>query len=237
MQLGVGNFVNNSRYRLDLTHALTNGYALIVKREKTIGAIVNRSDINRHRRRSAQGFHEYLIILNVTGQIRCKLGQRFTVCLAHIENLNRLEHGDFNGFLFDDNLAIRIQHRCFGIRIELFLLNLLFVRSGGNDCDTMLTPLHMALKLVTPFIETGNQRCIRTLHINQHGIVHRITVETGHRRQVLAILVAFKQFLYAFFDTLGYLFQSLFVGLLLLCHEFHTPFNSNKNSPGQTGKI
>ena len=237
MQLGMGNFVNNSRYRLDLTHALTNGYALIVKREKTIGAIVNRPDINRGSRRSAQGFHEYLIILNVTGQIRCKLGQRFTICLAHIENLNRLEHGNFNSFLFDDDLAIRIQHRCFGIRIELFLLNLLFVRSGGNDCDTMLTSLHMTLKLVTPFIETGNQRCIRTLHINQHGIVHRITVETGHRRQVLAILVAFKQFLYAFFDTLGYLFQSLFVGLLLLCHEFHAPFNSNKNSPGQTGNI
>ena len=50
------------------------------------------------------------------------------------------------------------------IRVALHFLDLLFVGRGGNDGDTMLTLLHMALKLVfhllNPATRVASGRCI-----------------------------------------------------------------------------
>ena len=49
----------------------------------------------------------------------------------------------------------------------------------------MLTLLHMALKLVFPFVEPCHQGGVRALHIDEHGVVDGVAVELGHDGQVL----------------------------------------------------
>ncbi len=53
VELGMGNLVNHGRNRLDFAHALTNGNTLIVQREKAVRAVVDRLDVDRHRRGTA----------------------------------------------------------------------------------------------------------------------------------------------------------------------------------------
>src|SRR5699024_12663444 len=60
------------------------------------------------------------------------------VRLAHIEHLDRAEHGNLNFPFLHDDLAILIQHRCLGVRVQLLFLDLFLERRGRDDGDTVL---------------------------------------------------------------------------------------------------
>ena len=90
------------------------------------------------------------------GQAGGQLRQGLAIRLAHIEHLDRTEHGDFDFLFLHDRLAIRVQNRSLGVRVSLHFLDLLFVGRRGDDGDTMLALFHMALKLVFPLVEPGH---------------------------------------------------------------------------------
>ena len=69
----------------------------------------------------------------------------------------------------------------------------------------MFTLFYMTLKLSLPLVVSGNQSGIRLLHIDEYGVVHRITVEPGHDGQIAHIFFALKQFLDTLLDAIGYL--------------------------------
>src|SRR5699024_8633912 len=45
-----------------------------------------------------QGFQKCLIVGHCAGKFGCQFRQGLAVCLAHIEHLDRAEHGDFDFF-------------------------------------------------------------------------------------------------------------------------------------------
>ena len=66
----------------------------------------------------------------------------------------------------------------------------------------MLALFYMTLKLVFPLIVSGYQSGVRLLHIDEHGVVYRIAVKSGHDGQITHILFAFKQFFDTLLDTI-----------------------------------
>ena len=202
VELAVGNLMNRGRNRLHLTHALTNGDFLMIGRKIAvrIGGHCFKSD--RHRRTAAQSLHECLIIWHIAGKGGSKLRQRFPVGLAHIKDLDRTKHGDFDFFFLCDDLSVFIQNRSLGIRVQLLLLDFLLIRCGGDDGNAMLALFYMTLKLVFPLIVSGYQCSVRLLHIDEHGVVYRIAVEAGHDGQIAHILFTLKQFFDALLDAI-----------------------------------
>ena len=201
VELAMGNLVDCGRNRLHLTHALTNGDFLMIGRKIAvrIGGHCFKSD--RHRRTAAQSLYECLIIGHISGKGGSKLRQRFPVSLAHIKDLDRAEHGDFDFFFLCNDLSVFIQNRSLGIRVQFLLLDFLLVRCGGDDGNAMLALFYMTLKLVFPLIVSGYQGGVRLLHIDEHGIVYRIAVEAGHDGQIAHILFTLEQFLDALLDA------------------------------------
>ena len=158
-----------------------------------------------------------------TGQAGGQLRQGLAVRLAHIEHLHRTEQRDFDFLFLHDGLAIRVQDGSLGVRVALHFLNLLFVGRRSDDGDTMLTLFYMALKLVFPFLKASDQRGIRALHIDEHGVVDGIAVELGHDGQVSHILFALEKLLDTLFNARRDLLQPFSIGGLI-SHEFHSPF-------------
>ncbi len=87
----------------------------------------------------------------------------------------------------------------------------------------MFALVDVAFKLIPPFVETGNQRSVRFLHVDQHGIVYAVTMEPAHRLKVLLIFLRFKQLFDSGFDAVGYFFEPFFVALLLFRHDYSFP--------------
>ena len=201
VELAVGNLMNRGRNRLHLAHALANGNFLMIGRKIAvrIGGHCFKSD--RHRRTAAQSLHECLIIGHISGKGGSKLRQRFPISLAHIKDLDRAEHGDFDFFFLCNDLSVFIQNRSLGIRVQFLLLDFLLVRCGGDDGNAMLALFYMTLKLGFPLIVSGYQSGVRLLHIDEHGVVYRIAVEAGHNGQIAHILFTLKQFLDALLDA------------------------------------
>ena len=194
----MSNLVNRGRNRLHLAHALTNGDFLMISRKIAVRIGDHCFKSNRYRCTAAQGLHECLIIWHIAGKGGSKLRQRFPVGLTHIEDLDRAEHGDLDFFFLHDDLSVCIQNRSLGIRVPLLLLDFLLVRCWGDDGNAMLALFYMTLKLVFPLIVSGYQSGVRLLHIDEHSVVYRIAVKSGHDGQIAHILFAFEQF----FDTL-----------------------------------
>jgi len=201
VELAMGNLVDRGRNRLHLTHALTNGDFLMIGRKIAVRIGGHCFKSNRHRCAAAQGLHECLIIWHIAGKGGSKLRQRFSVGLAHIKNLDRAKHGDLDFFFLCDDLSVFIQNRSLGIRVQLLLLDFLLVRCGGDDGNAMLALFYMTLKLVFPLIVSGYQCSVRLLHIDEHGVVYRIAVKSGHDRQIAHILFALEQFLDTLLDA------------------------------------
>ena len=214
---------------LHLAHAFPDGDALPVRREIPVHVGSHRLHRERHRRGPAQGLHESLIVLDVPGKRGRQLRQGLAVRLAHIEHLDRAEHGNLNFPFLHDDLAILIQHRCLGVRVQLLFLDLFLERRGRDDGDAMLTALHMALKLIFPLVVSGHQRGVRLLHIDEHGVVDGVAVEPGHYGQVAHILFALEQFLDTLFNARRDLLQPFSVGGFV-SHEVHSPFYGRKFS-------
>ena len=198
VELAVSNLVNRGRNRLHLAHALTNGNFLMIGRKIAVRIGGHCFKSNRHRCAAAQGLHECLIIWHIAGKGGSKLRQRFPVGLTHIKDLDRAKHGNLDFFFLCDDLSVFIQNRSLGIWVQLLLLDFLLIRCGSDDGNAMLALFYMTLKLVFPLIVSGYQCGVRLLHIDEHGVVYRIAVKSGHDGQITHILFAFKQF----FDTL-----------------------------------
>ena len=143
--------------------------------------------------------------------------------MAHIEHRDRLIHRNLDFFFLHDDLPIRVQHGEPGVGVQLLFLNLLFVRGGCNDLDAVFALVDVAFKLIPPFVEAGNQRGVRFLHVDQHGIVDAVTMEPAHRLKVLLIFLGFKQLFDSGFDAVGYFFEPFFVAFLLFRHDDSFP--------------
>ena len=202
VELAVGNLVYCGRNRLHLTHALANGNFLMIGRKIAVRIGGHCFKSNRHRCAAAQGLHECLIIWHIAGKGGSKLRQRFPVSLAHIKDLDRTKHGDLDFFFLCNDLSVFIQNRSLGIWIQLLLLDFLLIRCGSDDGNAMLALFYMTLKLVFPLIVSGYQSGVRLLHIDEHGVVYRIAVKSGHDGQIAHILFAFKQFFDALLDAI-----------------------------------
>ena len=211
---------------LHLAHACPDGDALLVRREIPVHVGSHRLHGERHRRGPAQGLHESLVVLDIPGQGGRQLRQGLAVRLAHIKHLHRAEHGDLNFPFLHDDLAILIQHRCLGVRVQLLFLDLFLERRGRDDGDTVFTALHMALKLIFPLVVPGHQRGVRLLHIDEHGVVDGVAVEPGHHGQVAHILFALEQLFNALLDACRDLLQPFPVGGFV-SHDFHSPITIN----------
>ena len=207
---------------LYLAHACSDGDALLVRREIPVHVGGHRLHRKRHRRGPAQGFHESLVVLDVPGQGGRQLRQRFPVCLAYIEHLHRTEHGNLNFPFLHDRLALCVQDGGLGVRVQLLFLDLFLERRGRDDGNTMLTLFYMALKLIFPLVVPGHQRGVRLLHINEHGVVDGVAVETGHHGQVAHILFALEQLLDTLFNARRDLLQPFPVGRFV-SHDVHSP--------------
>ena len=223
VQFAVGDLMDGGGNGLHLAHALPDGDALPVRREISVHVGCHRLHRERHRRGPAQGLHESLIVLDVPGKRGRQLRQGLAVRLAHIEHLDRAEHGNLNFPFLHDDLAILIQHRCLGVRVQLLFLNLFLERRGRDDGNTVFAALHMALKLIFPLVVSGHQRGVRLLHIDEHGVVDGVAVEPGHHGQVAHILFALEQFLDTLLDARRDLLQPFPVGGFV-SHDVHSPF-------------
>ena len=82
----------------------------------------------------------------------------------------------------------------------------------------MLALFYMTLKLVFPLIVSGYQCSVRLLHIDEHGVVDGIFVETAHGGEVLRIPVGLEQVFDALLNPLGDFPQSLFIAGGILSH-------------------
>ena len=74
---------------------------------------------------------------------------------------------------------------------------------------------------LTVCIQNGGMG-VRLLHIDEHGVVHRITVKLGHDGQIAHILFALEQLLDTLFDTRRDFLQPFPVGGLI-SHDVHSP--------------
>ena len=219
----MGNLVDRSRNRLDLTHARAKRDPLLIGRKISVHVGRHRLKLNGNRCGPAQRLHENLIVLDIPGKRGCQFRQGLSIRLAYIEHLHRAEQGNLNFLFLHDDLAILIQHGGFGVRVQLLFLDLLFIRRGRDDGNAVFAPLYMALKLVFPLVVPGHQRGVRLLHIDEHGVVDGVAVEPGHHGEVAHILFTLEQFLDALLNALGNFPQSLPVGGFL-SHDFHSPF-------------
>ena len=203
-------------YRLHLAHAGADGDALILIIVIPIHACHILQE-DRHRRTALHSLHEDLIILHIAGKIGGKLRQGLALCLAHIKNRDRFVHRNLNFLFFHDGLAVSIQHGELGVRVELCFFDFLLVRRRGNDLDAFFALEYIAAKLISPFVETGNDGGVRLLHINEHGVVGAVFVEPAHGAEILPVFLTLEQLLNSFFNAVGDLFEPVLVRLLF-CH-------------------
>ena len=172
-------------------------------------------------RSAAQSFHENLILLHIACQIGRKLRQRFPLGLRHIEYRCHLECGNMDFLFFDDSIAVLIQYRSLGVRIELHFFNFLLVGRRSDDLDTFFTALHVPPELIAPFVEACHQRGIGALHMNEHDVVYGVSVKAAHGDKVIPVFVALEQLFDALLNTGCDFFDTVFIGL----------FFSHGNSP------
>jgi hypothetical protein len=121
-------------------------------------------------------------------------------------------HGNLYGLFLRDNLAVRIQHRQAGVRVKLLLFNFLLEGCGRDDFDAALALHHVAGKLVFPFVEARNKSGVRLLHIDEHGIIHAVSVKPAHGAEILHIFLRLKEVFYPVLNAGGDLLQPVFVG-------------------------
>ena len=176
----MSNLMDGCGNRLDLAHTLPDGDALVVRRKIAVHIGGHWFKFDGDEGRAFQRLHKDLIVLDVPGQRGSQLRQGLAIRLAHIEHLDRAEHGNLDFLFFHDRLAVRIQDWSMGVRVALHFLDLLFVGGRGDDGNAMLALFHMTLKLVLPFIESGDQCGVRLLHIDEHCVVDGVAVEPGH---------------------------------------------------------
>ena len=162
VQGGMGHLMDAGAYGLDLAHPLPDGNALGGGAEKAVHVVLHRLDGQGDRRSAPQSLHKSLVVLDIPEQVSGKLGQRFPFGLCVVKYFDRPESGDFDFLFLHHHLAVGVQHRGLGVRIELLFLDFLLVGCGGDNRNAMFPPLHMALKLL-PLVVTGHFGRVRAL--------------------------------------------------------------------------
>ena len=138
---------------LYLAHTLPDGDGLIRGTEISVRVRGNRCEGDGDGRRSAQGFHENLILLYAAGKGGSQMRKGLAIRLRHVEHLDRLKHGDADLLFLDNLLTVRVQERRFRVRVQLDLLDLFLEGRGRDDSDAVLSFLHMASELILPFLK------------------------------------------------------------------------------------
>ena len=80
----------------------------------------------------------------------------------------------------------------------------------------------MTPEVVTPFVETGDAGGVGLLGMDQHHVIHGITVEAAHGLEVLCVFLAVKELLDTFLNARRDLPQPVFAALVI-CHSW-SPF-------------
>ena len=153
-------------------------------------------------------------MLNLAREGVCKLRERSALGLGNVKDGYHSEHGDFNLLFLHDGVPVLIQQRRFGIGVELYFFDFLFIWRGRDDLDTFFALAHMPSKLIPPFVISCDAGSIRALHCNQQRVVDGVTVKAGHGAKVLPVFIAFKQVFDALFDAVGDLPQAVFAAFL-----------------------
>ena len=215
----MGDLMDGGANRLYLAHALPDSDTLRSPAEKAVHAVLNGFDLNGDRGRAPQGLHERLILLHITGQISNKTGERLAVRLVSGKDLDRLEQRDFNGLFLNNSVAVLVQHRGLGIRVQLHFLDLLFERCGGNDGQPLFSLLHMTAKLLPLLKARYRGDGVGPLHMNEDGIVDGIAVKPGHGAEIIKIPLTLEKFLDVLLYPVNDFFDTFPVGGFLVCHS------------------
>ena len=238
VQLGVGDLMHQGGDGLHLTHALADGDGLICKTEIAVRIRGDRREGDRNRRGSPQRLHEHVVLLHASGKGRRELREGLAVRLRHVEHLDRLEHGDADLPFLHDLLSVLVQHRRVGVGVELDFLDLFLEGRRSDDRDAALALLHMASELVFPLLEARHEGGVRALEIDEHGVVHAVSVEPAQDGEILPVAVRLEQLLDALLDAVRDLPQSLFICFgsrvgFGFCHDKFEllPFETKKALP------
>ena len=110
MELAVCNLMDSGRNGLHLAHAVPDGDPLLVRGKITVHIGGHRLKLDRDRGRAAQRLQKRFIVRYGPGQAGGQLRQGLAVRLAHIEYLDRAEHGDFNFLFLHNSFAVCVQN-------------------------------------------------------------------------------------------------------------------------------
>ena len=237
VKLLVGHFVDRCFHSLHLTHAFLNGDAVLDGVEISLCSACDLLKTHRYRTGLLQCFEEHFILRHIAGQlIYTESGQRFSVGLADVENIDHLErrHQDFLRFLYTG--PIRICKDLAGDRIGFLNLHSLFVGSRGKNANAVFAFLHLTPKLLLPGGVSGYQCGIRFLHGDQDRIIQGIIMELGKRLQILLEFVAFKKCLYSGLQLIRdclYLLKLRRVGFLFCAHKHSSDFFFSETGLGR----
>lgn len=209
----MGDFMDSGAHCLHLAHSGANGDTLVGQAEEAVRIPANGLDLHGDRRGPAQSLHENLILLDAAVEIADKLRQRFSLRLRHIEHGHHLEQGNLDFFFLHDGIAVPVQHRSLGVRVQLDLFHLLLEGRGRDDLDALFALFHIPAELVTPLVETGHQRGVGALHMYEHDIVQGVAVEPAHGGKIPPVLIAVEQLPDALLNTIGDFFQPVLVAL------------------------
>ena len=214
VELGVGDLMDGGADCLHLAHALADSDALIVQRKVAVHIRCHLLKDDGNRRGALQRLHEHLVILHIPGEVCRKLRKGLSGCLLYIEYHHRLVHGNLYRLFLHDGIPVFVLYGEMGIRVELFLLDLLFEGRRRDDLDAFFALHDVSAELVAPFVEARHMSSVGALHIDQHLIVDAVLVKAAHGGEILLVLVAFKELLDAGLYAVGDVFQSFLVCLL-----------------------
>ena len=195
MEQCVRHFMDGGRYGLHLAHTAADNDLLIFQVKISVHLTVYIFNRNGNRRAAAQCFHKGLIIRYISGEVMRQPRKGLSFGLTDIKDRYRTIHGNLNRPFLHNDAPVSVQHRELRIRIELFLFGFLLKWRRRNNPDTAFTAEDVSVKLSFPPVETGDQRSVRLLHVNQHLIVDAVTMKSAHGIQVLRIAFRLEQIL------------------------------------------
>ena len=154
VQHGMRDFMDGGADSLRLAHPLPERDVLVFGAEKSVQIRGERLKIHRNRRHAAQGFHKRLIMLNVSRKGSDDFRQGLSLRLRYVEHLHRPEQRNLNGLYLHNGFPVRVRHRQLGVRVQLFLLNLLFERRGRDNRNALFAFFHMTPEPLLPLPES-----------------------------------------------------------------------------------
>ena len=207
VELGMGNLMDGRFQGLQLTHVLLNGDPLV---NQVVVAMRTTGDVLKGHRDGGslfQRLEEVLVLLHIPGQlVHTDRGQRFALGLAHVKDRHNLERRNLDFFFLGDGVAVLVYDRlALFVQLRHFLFHL--VGGGGQNLDTFLAPLHIAVKIVPPLVVARHK--LAALHGDQQRIVETVTVELRHRGEIGFVAFTLEKLLYAGFQPVSDLFHAV----------------------------